>query len=166
MGQDPGVSICFSFLLLPEFRAKYRNTLHRGASCNDQGTWFCEKITSSITLSQECIVHLHALHEAGEQAEAGREWSAGLLSTLADQQEQALKSESGGEHMINEKMSGSHMDIHFLLVSLQATSLYTVNRNEETGGQCFPESEKEAHATLSLFPLLVLLCWPTQRRKD
>lgn len=35
--------------------------------------------------------------------------------------------------MINEKMSGSHMDTHFLQVSLQATSLYKVNRNEETG---------------------------------
>lgn len=43
VGQDPGVSISFSFLLLPEFHAKYSNTLHRGASCDDQGTKFCEK---------------------------------------------------------------------------------------------------------------------------
>lgn len=35
--------------------------------------------------------------------------------------------------MTNEKMSGSHMDAHFLQVSLQAMSLYIVNRNEETG---------------------------------
>lgn len=35
--------------------------------------------------------------------------------------------------MTNEKMSGSHMNAHFLQVSLQAMSLYIVNRNEETG---------------------------------
>lgn len=29
-----------------------------------------------------------------------------------------------------------------------------------------PEPQKEAHAILSLFPLLALLCWPRERRKD
>lgn len=44
--------------------------------------------------------------------------------------------------MINEKMSGSYMDIHFRLVSLQAMSLYIVNRNEETGEGKASQSHK------------------------
>lgn len=67
--------------------------------------------------------------------------------------------------MINEKMSGSHMDTHFLQGSLQATSLYKVNRNEETGEVKACQSQKEAHATLTLFPLLVLTCWPHNAEK-
>jgi len=29
-----------------------------------------------------------------------------------------------------------------------------------------PEPQKEAHAILSLFPLLALLCWPSEHSKD
>lgn len=45
--------------------------------------------------------------------------------------------------MTNEKMSGSHMNAHFLQVSLQATSLYIVNRNEETGEVRASQSHKK-----------------------
>lgn len=56
-----------------------------------RGPSFVKEVTSSITPLQECIVYPHALHEAGEQAEADREWSVVLLIILADQREQAIK---------------------------------------------------------------------------
>lgn len=89
------------------------------------------------------------------------------LSTLADQQEQATKIRIWkGTHDQREdvrlpyghSLPAGQFSAHILVRIEQKW-------RDRRGGN-LPESQEEAHATLSLFPLLVLLCWPTQCRKD